>query len=63
MDYARRFIQAGVPTELHIITGAYYGFGLAGEDTPQALHTAVLRRDALARAFRITNKNTSEAGS
>ncbi len=62
MDYARRLIRAGVPTEFHIIPGAYHGFGLAGEDTPQAALTARLRRDALARAFRKTDNDPSGAG-
>ncbi|MET0240274.1 MAG: alpha/beta hydrolase [Sphingobium sp.] len=51
MDYARRLIAAGVPTELHIIPGAYHGFGLAGETAPQVELTNRLRRDALTRAF------------
>jgi len=30
IDYARRLLQAGVPTELHVYPGAYHGFdGLA----------------------------------
>ncbi len=63
IEYARRLIRAGVPTELHIIPGAYHGFGLAGEDTPQALRTALLRRDALARAFSQPDTIISGAGS
>lgn len=61
MDYARRLIQAGVPTELHIIPGAYHGFGLAGEDTPQSKLTAQLRRNALARAFHSNDVKSSGA--
>ena len=26
IEYARRLIQAGVPTELHVYPGAYHGF-------------------------------------
>jgi triacylglycerol lipase len=29
MDYARRLLRAGVPTELHVYPGAYHGFELA----------------------------------
>jgi acetyl esterase/lipase len=31
MEYARRLIRAGVPTELHVYPGAYHGFGLAAD--------------------------------
>jgi acetyl esterase/lipase len=30
IDYARRLANAGVPTELHVIAGAYHGFDMAG---------------------------------
>ncbi len=30
IDYARRLACAGVPTELHVIAGAYHGFDMAG---------------------------------
>jgi acetyl esterase/lipase len=51
MEYARRLIRAGVPTELHVIPGAYHGFGVAGGDTPQVRINQQLRSAALARAF------------
>lgn len=53
MDYTRRLIRAGVPTELHVIPGAYHGYGLAGPGAPQVRLTSQLQRDALARAFQI----------
>lgn len=31
MEYARRLLQAGVPTELHVYPGAFHGFVLAPE--------------------------------
>jgi triacylglycerol lipase len=31
MDYARRLVHAGVPTELHVYPGAYHGFEVFGD--------------------------------
>jgi acetyl esterase/lipase len=31
MEYARRLIREGVPTELHVYPGAYHGFNMAAE--------------------------------
>jgi triacylglycerol lipase len=52
IEYARRLIRAGVPTELHVIPGAFHGFAVAGGDAPQVMALTQWRRDALARAFR-----------
>jgi triacylglycerol lipase len=52
MEYARRLIRAGVPTELHVIPGAFHGFGAAGGAAPQVQTVLRQRREALARAFR-----------
>jgi acetyl esterase/lipase len=51
MEYARRLIRAGVPTELHVIPGAFHGFGVAGGQAPQVQACMRLRRDALGRAL------------
>jgi triacylglycerol lipase len=51
LEYARRLIRAGVPTEVYVISGAYHGYGVAAA-TPQAQEAARLRNAALARAFR-----------
>ena len=52
VEYARRLIRAGVPTELHVIPGAFHGFAVAGGNAPQVVALHQWRRDALARAFR-----------
>ena len=51
VEYARRLIRAGVPTELHVIPGAFHGFAAAGGDAPQVRGSLRLRSAALARAF------------
>lgn len=33
VDYARRLIRAGVPTELHVYPGAFHGFDIAADAT------------------------------
>ena len=48
--YAQRLIRAGVPTELHIIPGAYHAFEMAATATA-AVNAQRERREALARAF------------
>lgn len=50
VDYARRLIRAGVPTELHVYPGAFHAFDLVAD----AKLSVALRRDvrgALERAF------------
>ncbi len=56
MDFARRLLRAGVPTELYVIPGAFHGFGVSGENTPQVQTLLRLRRDALSRAFAEPNR-------
>jgi acetyl esterase/lipase len=51
LAYARRLIAAGVPTEVHVIPGAFHGFGLGGEAAPQARALMRYRSEALSRAF------------
>ncbi len=53
MEYARRLSRAGVPIELHVIPGAYHGFGLA-QGSPQAVQEHMLSRQAMARALGVT---------
>jgi triacylglycerol lipase len=56
MEYARRLIRAGVSTELHVIPGAYHGFGAVAPDSPQMQGVIRLQREALARAFARSGK-------
>ena len=54
LEYARRLMRAGVPTELHVIPGAFHGFAFAGGQAPQVQACMRLRGDALARALQKT---------
>lgn len=53
IEYARRLIRAGVPTELHVWPGAFHGFDLVPGtrigDTAKAASLAALRRFLSAR--------------
>jgi triacylglycerol lipase len=51
LEYARRLIRAGVPTEFHVIPGAFHGFSVVGGDAPQVQEHERLRQDAFARAL------------
>jgi triacylglycerol lipase len=51
LEYARRLIRAGVPTELYVVPGAFHGFGAAGGGSPQVQTVARLASNALKRAF------------
>lgn len=51
LDYAARLMRAGVPTDLHVIPGAYHGFGMAGPSAPQVQQSVQWAYAALTRAF------------
>ena len=51
VEYARRLMSAGVPTELHVLPGAYHGFELVA-DAELTRRSEADRRAALGRAFR-----------
>jgi acetyl esterase/lipase len=50
IEYARRLIAAGVPTELHVAPGAFHGFELFSQTRVAQQFRAALNQ-ALARAF------------
>jgi acetyl esterase/lipase len=50
MEYARRLVRAGVPTELHVYPGAYHGFSRAADARVAKAYTRDYM-DALQRAF------------
>ncbi len=55
LEYARRLMRAGVPTELHVYPGAYHGFRMVAD----AQVTLAAQRDQLAalkRAFTTSEK-------
>ena len=51
IDYARRLNEAGVPTELLVVPGAFHGFDQLAPDSPQAAQFNRAKVDALRRAF------------
>lgn len=50
LEWTRRLTRAGIAAELHVIPGAYHGFGVA-QASPQAIALQQWRHAALARAF------------
>jgi triacylglycerol lipase len=51
IDYARRLVRAGIPTELHVYPGGYHGFNMA----PDARITLAYFRDIIAALGRHFN--------
>ncbi|MDD0824861.1 alpha/beta hydrolase [Mannheimia sp. AT1] len=49
LDFANRLIEAGVPTELHIISGVYHGFDHLAPNLPQAQNLFKWRNEAIQR--------------
>ncbi len=42
LEYARRLVRAGVPTELHVYAGAFHGYPLAPSSSPATAHQTLL---------------------
>ena len=51
IEYARRLIAAGVPTELLVVPGAFHAFDVIAPDTPTAQRFTEAKTQALRRAF------------
>ncbi|MGZ8336302.1 MAG: alpha/beta hydrolase [Allosphingosinicella sp.] len=51
VEYARRLIQSGVPTELLVVPGAFHGFDGIAEQSSVAQRFNAAKIDALRRAF------------
>ena len=51
VDYARRLIDSGVPTQLCVVPGAYHGFDLFAPEAPVSKAYRATCNAALARAF------------
>jgi triacylglycerol lipase len=51
LEYARRLVRAGIPTELHVYPGGYHGFNM----TPDARITVAWLRDVIAALGRHFN--------
>ncbi len=54
LEYARRLIRHGVPTELHVIPGAFHAFEAAGEQAPQVRAANQKYYSALSRAWKLS---------
>jgi acetyl esterase/lipase len=51
LEYARRLINSGVPTELHVVPGAYDAYDLLAPETSVAKRFTESWTVALNRAF------------
>ncbi|HUO01931.1 MAG TPA: alpha/beta hydrolase [Rhizomicrobium sp.] len=51
IEYARRLIHAGVPTELLIVPGAYHGFDIVARDAPVTVEFRAAWQNALKRGL------------
>jgi acetyl esterase/lipase len=56
IEYARRLVDAAVPTELLVVPGAFHGFDGIAADSKVAKRFSESRVNALRRAFEIAGK-------
>lgn len=56
MEYARRLVHAGVPTELRVASGAFHGFDILAPETQVSRQFTASWKSALSKAF-ATGKN------
>jgi acetyl esterase/lipase len=61
MEYSRRLLEAGVPTELMVVPGGYHGFDIFCPDAPLTVQFESAWTQALRRAF--TSGRTSSSAS
>jgi acetyl esterase/lipase len=60
VEYARRLIEAGVPTEIHVYPGAYHGFEILAP-TARVSQAALAARDSAFERFLLPSAPTAEA--
>jgi acetyl esterase/lipase len=58
IDYARRLLAAGVPTELHVYPGAYHGFDAIAPQAGMSRRLIAERDRALKEAFGLNKEKT-----
>lgn len=51
VEYSRRLLEAGVPTELMVVPGGYHGFDIFHPDVPLSVQFKSVWMQALVRAF------------
>jgi acetyl esterase/lipase len=62
MEYARRLINSGVPTELCVVPGAYHGFDIIAPNAPTSVQFRATWGAALRRALELNDgKGTAAA--
>jgi len=60
IEYSRRLLEAGVPTELMVVPGGYHGFDIFCPDEPLSLQFKSVSTEALRRAF-ASGRTSSQA--
>jgi triacylglycerol lipase len=61
IEYARRLIRAGVPTELHVLPGGFHGSAAMAPEAPLSLAYVQLQYEALRRAFDVRGSRRAAA--